>query len=100
MKINDLNLTGAAAAESGRAQKVDRFEQGRTGSTAGSGGDRVELSSTLGRLAKALEVHQSDRESKVAALTAQYQSGNYRPDSAVLSGKMVSEALAAGGLTP
>ena len=77
MRIYDRNLTGTTSAESGRTQKVDHFETGSPGRTAGSGGDRVELSSGLGRLARVLDASQSDRAGKVAALAEQYQSGNY-----------------------
>jgi anti-sigma28 factor (negative regulator of flagellin synthesis) len=96
MRIYDRNLTGTAAAESGRAQKTDRFETGSAGGAAGSGGDRVELSSTLGRLAKVLGADHSDRASKVAALAAQYQSGNYRSNPAAISRGMVTDAISAG----
>ena len=93
MRINDRNLTGTTAAESSQTQKVDRFESGSAGRTAGNGGDRVELSSTLGRLSRALGAYQSDRATKVAALASQYQSGNYHADAAAVSHKMVAEAM-------
>ena len=93
MRIYDRNLTGTTAAESGRAQKADHFEAGSARGTAGSDGDCVELSSSLGRLARVLGADQSDRASKVAALTAQYQSGNYRPDAAAVSSRMVADAM-------
>jgi hypothetical protein len=38
----------------------------------------------------------SGREGQVAALAAQYNAGNYQPDSLATSRKMVSEALAGG----
>src|SRR4051812_46934306 len=85
MRINDRNLTGAAAAEAGRTQKVDRFESGSSRATAGLGGDRVELSGALGNLSKAMASYETGRSNKVHALAAQYQSGNYRPDSAATS---------------
>jgi len=93
MRIYDRNLTGTTAAESGRAQKVDHFETGSPGRAAGSGGDRVELSSSLGRLARVLDATQSDRAAKVAALAAQYQSGTYRSDASALSRRMVDDAI-------
>jgi hypothetical protein len=96
MRIYDRNLTGTAAAESGRAQKTDHFESGGTGGAAGTGGDRVELSSTLGRLARVLGADHSDRASKVAVLAGQYQSGNYVSNPAAISRGMVSEAISSG----
>jgi hypothetical protein len=47
-------------------------------------------------LSQTLSSFHQDRANRVQALAAQYQSGNYRPDSAATSRGMVSEALAAG----
>lgn len=101
MKIYDLNLTGgASAAQTGRAQQTQQADHaGHTkapGAGAGGTGDRVEFSSTLGRLSQALAADGASRAARVSALAAQHQSGNYRPDSAATSHGMVSEALAAG----
>jgi anti-sigma28 factor (negative regulator of flagellin synthesis) len=93
MRVYDTNLTGTSAAETGRAQetqKIDRGGHGQASRTGGAGSDSVQLSGALGKLS-----HQ-DRANRVQALAAQYQSGNYRPDSAATSRGMVSEALAAG----
>ena len=99
MRIDDQNLT-SVPSESGRtqeAQRVGREDGLRSGSgTAGSGGDQVELSSALGSLSRAMTAYGSGRQSQVAALAAQYQSGKYRPDSQATSRAMISEALAAG----
>jgi hypothetical protein len=99
MRIDDRNLTNVPA-ESGRTQETQRVgrEDGlRSGNgTASSGGDQVELSSALESLSRAMTAYGSDRQSQVAALTAQYQSGNYRPDSMATSRGMVAEALAGG----
>ena len=101
MRIYDVNLTGTSAAESGRAQETQRSDRAggaRTGGTGANGtGDRVELSSTLGRLSQAMSAYGSARDSRVQALAAQYQSGTYRPDSAASSKGMVVEALSDGG---
>jgi|SRR5581483_10278114 len=99
MRIHDQNLTGAAAAGSGRAQESQRVERGREarGAGHGSGGDRVELSSTLATLARALDANGADRTARVQELAAQYRSGRYRPDAAAMSRAMVGEALASGG---
>jgi len=101
MRVYDRNLTGASAAESGRAQetqRTDRNEGSGARSAAGAGaGDRVELSGTLARLSQAMSAHGSERAARVQSLTAQYRSGSYRPDSQATSRAMISEALTAGG---
>ena len=101
MRVYDLNLTGAAAAEAGRAQESQRVEKGAGGrsSAAGATGseDRVELSSTLGRLAQALSANGLERAARVQALAAQYQAGSYRVDAAATAKGMVAEALVIGG---
>jgi hypothetical protein len=43
-----------------------------------------------------MSAYGSDRESRVASLTAQYRNGSYQPNSLATSQGMVSEALAAG----
>lgn len=98
MRVYDVNLTSTSAAESGRAQeaqKADRAASGRLGGAGTAGnGDRVEFSSTLGRLSQALATDGSDRASRVHALAAQYQNGQYRTDSLATSRSMIAEALA------
>ena len=99
MRIDDRNLT-SVPAESGRTQETQRYgrEDGLRSSsgTASGGGDQVEFSSTLGSLSRAMAAYGSGREGQVAALAAQYNAGNYQPDSLATSRKMVSEALAGG----
>ena len=97
MRIYDVNVTGPSVGESGRTQEAQKASVSRTGSSGSSGaGDRVELSSTLGRLSQALSGYESSRSNRVQALTSQYQSGYYQPDSLATSKSMVSDALAAG----
>ena len=98
MRINDHNTMGPAAPESGRTaetQKLDRTGASSSGS-AESGGDRVEFSSSLGRLSQALASDAGQRASRVESLAALYQSGGYRADSQSTSQGMINEALAAG----
>ena len=100
MKIYDLNLTGgAAAAGAGRTQETQKSGQasGGKGVTAAGTDDRVEFSSTLGRLSKAISAYGNSRSSRIEALAAQYQNGAYRPDSAATAKGMVAEAVAAAG---
>jgi anti-sigma28 factor (negative regulator of flagellin synthesis) len=100
MRVYDTNLTGASAAETGRAQesqKLDRNGPAKSSSPGTvSGGDRVELSGALGRLSKSISSFHQNRANRVEALTARYQSGKYQPDSLATSHAMVSESLSAG----
>jgi anti-sigma28 factor (negative regulator of flagellin synthesis) len=95
MRVNEHNQTGASS-EAGRAQETQRLDRGGSSRTtvSGSGGDRVELSSTLASVSRATAAHDADRAAKVQELAAQYQSGQYRTDAAATSRAMVSEALA------
>jgi hypothetical protein len=68
-----------------------------TPSGSGSGsGDRVELSSGLASVSRALSSYHSDRAGKVRELTMQFQSGNYQPNSLATSQGMVADALSGG----
>ena len=98
MRVNGRNLTGATPAESKRAQNTEKLDrnQGVRAGTAATG-DRVELSSTLETLSRAIAAYGSERAYSVQALTGQYQSGSFHPDSAATAGSMVSEALLAEG---
>jgi hypothetical protein len=99
MKIYDQNRTGTSAAETGRAQETQKLNRTGTGkSPRGVDGsnDSVEFSGTLSRLSRTLTTFETTQASRVQALAAQYQSGNYRPDSAATSRGLVSEALSAG----
>ena len=100
MKVYDRNLTSAGTAESGRAgetQKADRFHASdRAGSSASVGDDRVEFSSSLGRLAGAMANFGASRAAKVQALAQQFQTGSYRPDSAAIGRAIIGEELSAG----
>jgi hypothetical protein len=96
MKVYDRGL---APAETGQTQDVQKLTNGSGKSasrSADSSGDRVEFSGSLGRLSRTLSTYDTSRASRVQSLAAQYQSGNYRPDSAATSRGMVGEALATG----
>jgi anti-sigma28 factor (negative regulator of flagellin synthesis) len=98
MKVYDVNLTGPSASESGRAQETQKADRGSSSSAAASptSSDRVELSGTLARIARAVSSYSADRSDKVAALTEQFQSGNFHPDSVQTSQGMIADALSAG----
>ena len=97
MRVVHQNLPGASAPETGRtaeSQRAGHESSVRTGGAPQSpSGDRVELSNTLGSLARALSSYSSSRASRVQALAAQYRSGTYQPDSRATSRAMVAEAL-------
>ena len=97
MRIYDRDLTGPAAAESGRSQETQRAERESTSALSGSAnksGDRVELSSGFASVSRALASQHADRTTRVHELTAQYQSGMYQPNSMATSHGIVSEAIA------
>ncbi len=98
MRVYDQNLNGATAARAGGAQELQRPD--RSGGSRPSGattGDRVELSTTLNSLSRALDADRSDRGSRVAELSAQYSRGEYRADSGVIARAMLAEALSPAG---
>jgi hypothetical protein len=82
MRVNNRNLTGATPAESGRAQKTGK----------------VELSSALETLSRAISTFGSERCNRVQTHAAQYRSGSYHPDSAAVARGIVSDALLGDGL--
>ena len=99
MKIYDHNPAGAAGPESARVPETQR--SGASAASRGSvqvegGDDHVELSSSLGALSRAVSADQTNRASRIQALTAQVRSGEYRPDARAVSRGMISEALAGG----
>jgi hypothetical protein len=96
MRIYDRDLTGTASAESGRSQetqKVDREAPTTSSQSASPTGDRVELSSGLASVSRALAAYGTDRANKVQQLTMQVQFGTYSPNSLGTSQGMVAQAL-------
>ena len=101
MRIYDTNLTGTSASETGRAQESQKLNRAGTGKTPAGAGldgatDRVEFSGTLSRLSRALTTFESSRASRIQTLAAEYQKGNYKPDSLATSRGIVSDALSTG----
>jgi hypothetical protein len=100
MRISNSDLSGAAGAESARTQELQKSATGEgatsNGPYGGQSGDRVEFSSGLGQLARAISTYGSDRASQVQKLATLYQGGGYRTDSAITSQAMVSDALSGG----
>ena len=96
MRIYDRDLSGTAAAETGRAQETQKSdrEASVSSSTPETGAsDRVELSSGLASVARALSAFHSDRTQKVQQLATQFQAGNYVPNSLATSQGIVAAAL-------
>jgi len=96
MRVYDRNLTGTTAAETSRPTETHEAERnaGASSSSVRGFGDRVELSSTVGRVSRALYVDGSTRAAHVQALAARYQSGHYHPDSLGTGRALISETLA------
>lgn len=100
MRIQDRTSLGPAAAETGRTpetQRAGRETAGRTATTESADGDRVELSTSLGRLSQAIAAHTAQRADRVRALAAEYQAGRFHPNSMVTSRAMIAEAVAPHG---
>jgi len=98
MKVYDRNLAGASAAGTGRTaetQSLSRSTESAKGATSKGDGDRVELSSTLGKLSRALRAYSEQHSPALQALAAQVQSGQYKPDPLTVSQKMIAETIAA-----
>jgi anti-sigma28 factor (negative regulator of flagellin synthesis) len=100
MRIHDLNLTGASAAETGQAQKTQNLNRARSDTSPTRAGDRsndsVVFSGTMSQLSRVLATFDSTRANRVQALAVEYQSGQYKPDPVATSKGLVSEALSAG----
>jgi hypothetical protein len=100
MRIQDRTSLGPSAAQTGRSAETQKAGHDSTGKTSGAGsadGDRVELSSTLGRLAQAIGTYANQRAERVQALANDYQAGRFRPNSHATSRALVAEAQMAHG---
>ena len=95
MRIYDRDLTGSAAAETGRSQETQKTDRDTAASPQGgsTSGDRVELSSGLASVTRALAAYGASRAQKLQQLTAQFQAGTYTPDSLSISQGLVANAL-------
>jgi hypothetical protein len=103
MRVNDRNTLGPAAAEAGHTadtQKADRTATPRAGAVdpgaVDQSRDRVEFSSSLSSLSRAISVDSAQRNSHVQALATAYQAGNYRPHSLGTSRGLIAEAASTG----
>ena len=100
MRIQDRTSLGPSSTQSGGVSETQKTGQGappKSPATSSADGDRVELSSMLGRLSQAINAYSTQRAERVQALTAEYQAGRFRPDSQVTSRALVTEALSSQG---
>ena len=93
MKVTSQDLSGLGAAGASGAQEVQKGGDGKSAGGGGGGNDRVDFSSTLGSLSRAMNSDGSTRQAKIQALAAQYQSGRYTADSAAIGRGLISEAF-------
>jgi hypothetical protein len=96
MKIDNRDLTGAAPVQPGRSQDAQKPAGAAQSPSGTAAGDRVELSSGLASVSRALAAYGSDHAGKVQQLTTQVQSGNYNPSSLAISQGIVAQALTGG----
>jgi flagellar biosynthesis anti-sigma factor FlgM len=101
MRVDDRNLSGNQAAQSGKANQAQEVARpnasGTTASRAGAGADRVELSDLTGTLARAVGADAQARAGRVERLASEYAEGRYRVDSKAVSRALVAEMRASGG---
>ena len=96
MRVYDRNANGVESANAGRVQEAHRVEPeapGTVSSAKAGSADRVELSSALGILSRAVSDDSARRSARVEALGQLYASGRYQPDPAATARSMISEAL-------
>jgi hypothetical protein len=94
MRVSNHDLTGLGAAGADRAQETARSGGSASGSASGAdGGDRVDFSSALGSLSRALSSFGASQSGTVQGLSAQYQAGNYATDGAAISRGLIAEAM-------
>ena len=94
MKVTSQDVSGLGAAGVSGSQEIQK--QGGSGKSAGwvgGGSDRIDFSSALGSLSRAMSSDGSARQAKLQALTVQYQSGSYSVDSGAIGRGLISEAL-------
>jgi|HubBroStandDraft_6_1064221.scaffolds.fasta_scaffold3682618_1 hypothetical protein len=96
MKIDNRDLTGTAPAQAGRSQDTQKPAGTAPAPPGTASGDRVELSSGLASVSRALAAYSSDHAGKVEQLTTQVQSGSYNPSSLAISQGIVAQALTGG----
>lgn len=94
MRVDDRNLNGVAAPQTGRTHEAERpgSKQGPHVSIS-AGGDTTEISHLAGQVSHALEAHSAQRTARVAKLAKDYQAGRYQADSKSTSRGVIREGL-------
>lgn len=104
MRVDDRQLAGNQAVQSGKASAAQEVERQRDSSQINSrlagGADRVELSDLTGGLAQALKASATERADRVQRLERDVSEGRYRPDPIGISHAIVAEMRAAGHSQP
>ncbi|MCC7176142.1 MAG: flagellar biosynthesis anti-sigma factor FlgM [Bryobacterales bacterium] len=98
MRVDDRNLAGSQATQSGQAnqaQQVGRSHEVKPADIRpAAGADRVELSGLTGDLARALAASGRERAGRIAELAQEYSSGRYHVDARAVSRAIVAEMRA------
>lgn len=95
MRVSNHDLTGLGATGADRAQETPRSGGSSSGAASGGGGsgDRVDFSSALGSLSRALSSFGASRSDAIQGLMAQYQAGSYATDGPAISRGLIAEAM-------
>ncbi len=99
MRVYDSSVAGATGQEASRVRECQNGSSSGSSPVSTNGSspdDHVELSNTLGALARAVSSDQSSRASRIQALASQVQNGTYQPNPQAISRGMISEALTGG----
>ena len=93
MKVTTQDLSQLGAAKTGGAQAPQQHGAGSSQKHQGLyGDDSVQFSSTLGSLSRAMGSDSNSRQARIQSLTAQYQSGSYKPSPAAIADGVLMEA--------
>ena len=100
MRVDDRNLAGSQAAQSGQANQAHSVERASESKAAegrpAGGADRVELSDLTGDLARALQAAGRERAARVERVAEEYAAGRYQVDARAVSRAIVAEMKAHG----
>jgi hypothetical protein len=97
IRIDNDNLTGASAAQAGKAEQI-RSGGSKSAfgpATQSTGKDSVEMSSMAEQLMSAGAAQDANRAARISQLAAAYAGGSYQPNSLNVSHAVVSQAIGA-----
>lgn len=97
MRIDDKNLSSAAAAGLGRTQAAEKAEQaaqraGAAKSGAAGQSDHVQLSS-LAESVQSLEPNSAANQARLDRLAEVVASGRYAPDAEAIAEKVIQDSI-------